>query len=133
MSEVKSDIQIAREAKMQPIKDILAKINVPDESSAFSPMGRHIAKINLEYLHELKSKKDGKLILVTAITPPPPAAPPFIPKEGPKLGSLKQTIDFFPILFKASFSPTDVVVFPSPAGVGVIAVTNISFPFFFTF
>ena len=50
MSEIKSDIQIAREAKMQPIKDILAKINVPDESSAFSPMGRHIAKINLEYL-----------------------------------------------------------------------------------
>ena len=34
MSEVKSDIQIAREAKMQPINDILAKINVPDESSA---------------------------------------------------------------------------------------------------
>ena len=57
MSEVKSDIQIAREAKMQPIKDILAKINVPDESSAFSPMGRHIAKINLEYLNTLKKKR----------------------------------------------------------------------------
>ncbi len=71
MSEIKSDIQIAREAKMQPIKDILAKINVPDESSAFSPMGRHIAKINLEYLDSLKSKKEGKLILVTAITPTP--------------------------------------------------------------
>ena len=71
MSEIKSDIQIAREAKMQPIKDILAKINVPDESSAFSPMGRHIAKINLEYLDRLKSKKEGKLILVTAITPTP--------------------------------------------------------------
>ena len=71
MSEIKSDIQIAREAKMQPIKDILAKINVPDESSAFSPMGRHIAKINLEYLNSLKSKKEGKLILVTAITPTP--------------------------------------------------------------
>ena len=71
MSEVKSDIQIAREAKMQPIKDILAKINVPDESSAFSPMGRHIAKINLNYLDGLKNKKDGKLILVTAITPTP--------------------------------------------------------------
>ncbi len=71
MSEIKSDIQIAREAKMQPIKDILAKINVPDESSAFSPMGRHIAKINLEYLDGLKSKKEGKLILVTAITPTP--------------------------------------------------------------
>ena len=71
MSEVKSDIQIAREAKMQPINDILAKINVPDESSAFSPMGRHIAKINLEYLDTLKDKPDGKLILVTAITPTP--------------------------------------------------------------
>ncbi len=71
MSEIKSDIQIAREAKMQPIKDILAKINVPDESSAFSPMGRHIAKINLEYLDSLKGKKVGKLILVTAITPTP--------------------------------------------------------------
>ena len=33
MSDVKSDIQIAREAKMQPINDILAKINVPDESA----------------------------------------------------------------------------------------------------
>ena len=71
MSEVKSDIQIAREAKMQPINDILAKINVPDESAAFSPMGRHIAKINLEYLDTLKNKTDGKLILVTAITPTP--------------------------------------------------------------
>ena len=71
MSEVKSDIQIAREAKMQPINDILAKINVPDESTAFSPMGRHIAKINLEYLDTLKDKPDGKLILVTAITPTP--------------------------------------------------------------
>ena len=71
MSEIKSDIQIAREAKMQPIKDILAKINVPDESSAFSPMGRHIAKINLEYLDSLKNKKEGQLILVTAITPTP--------------------------------------------------------------
>mgnify|MGYP002621776463 CR=1 FL=1 len=63
----KSDIQIAREAKMKPINEILAKINVPDEPNAFSPMGRHIAKINLEYLDELKElkkcrkqfKKDG--------------------------------------------------------------------------
>ena len=71
MNEVKSDIQIAREAKMQPIKEILEKVNVPDESFAFSPMGRHIAKINLEYIDTLKDKQDGKLILVTAITPTP--------------------------------------------------------------
>ncbi|WP_440907626.1 formate--tetrahydrofolate ligase [Candidatus Pelagibacter sp.] len=70
MAEVKSDIQIAREARMQPIKDILSKVGVPDENFAFSPMGRHIAKINLEYLKTLK-KENGKLILVTAITPTP--------------------------------------------------------------
>ena len=71
MTNHKSDIQIARLAKMKPIKKILAKIKVPDKSSAFSPMGRHIAKINFEFLNTLKKKKDGKLILVTAITPTP--------------------------------------------------------------
>ena len=67
----KSDIEIARAAKMKPIKEILDRLNVPDEPEAFSPMGRHIAKINLEYLDKLKDKKSGKLILVTAITPTP--------------------------------------------------------------
>ena len=71
MGSYKTDIEIAREAKMKPIKDILGNINVPDDSSAFSPMGRHIAKINLEYLDTLKNKKDGKLILIAAITPTP--------------------------------------------------------------
>ncbi len=66
-----SDIEIARKAKMQPIGEIVEKINVPDTPEAFSPMGRHIAKINLEYINTLKDKKDGKLILVTAITPTP--------------------------------------------------------------
>ena len=70
MGGVKSDIEIARKAKMKPIGEVLAKINVPDENFAFSPMGRHIAKINLEYLNTLK-KENGKLILVTAITPTP--------------------------------------------------------------
>jgi len=67
----KSDIQIAREAKMKPIIEVLNKIDVPDEPQAFSPMGRHIAKINLEYLETIKDNKEGKLILVTAITPTP--------------------------------------------------------------
>jgi formate--tetrahydrofolate ligase len=56
---------------MQPIKKILAKINVPDNDTAFSPMGRHIAKINFEFLNKIKKKKNGNLILVTAITPTP--------------------------------------------------------------
>ena len=71
MAKFNTDIEIARKAKMKPINKILAKINVPDKSSAFSPMGRHIAKINFEFLNKLKKKKNGNLILVTAITPTP--------------------------------------------------------------
>ena len=48
MSSVKSDIEIARAAKMKLIKDVLATFGVPDETFAFSPMGRHIAKLNIE-------------------------------------------------------------------------------------
>ncbi len=66
-----SDIEIARKAKMLPISEILNGLNVPDTPEAFSPMGRHIAKINLEYIDSIKEKEDGKLVLVTAITPTP--------------------------------------------------------------
>ncbi|MBD1150059.1 formate--tetrahydrofolate ligase [Pelagibacterales bacterium SAG-MED29] len=68
MSEIKSDIEIARAADIRPIGDVLAKANIPDDPFAFSPMGRHIAKLNLEYISTLKEKKSN-LILVTAITP----------------------------------------------------------------
>ena len=71
MSTVKSDIEIARAAKMKPIHEILDGINVPDKAEVYSPMGRYIAKIKPEYLETLKNKKNGKLILVTAITPTP--------------------------------------------------------------
>ena len=71
MSTVKSDIEIARAAKMKPIHEILDGINVPDKAEVYSPIGRYIAKIKPAYLETLKNKKDGKLILVTAITPTP--------------------------------------------------------------
>ena len=71
MKKFKSDIEIARRCKLKPISKILKKIIVPDNPKAFSPMGRHIAKINFEFLDKLKNKKDGHLILVTAITPTP--------------------------------------------------------------
>ena len=70
MSAVKSDIEIARTTKMKPINEVLARINVPDDPVSFSPMGRHIAKLNLEFINKLKEKKSN-LILVTAITPTP--------------------------------------------------------------
>jgi len=70
MNKIKSDIEIARSANIKPINDVLAKVNIPDHPFAFSPMGRHIAKLNLEYISTLKEKKSN-LILVTAITPTP--------------------------------------------------------------
>ena len=71
MGKVKSDIEIARQAKMKPIQEVLNGLNVPDKAEVYSPIGRYIAKIKTEYLETLKNKKDGKLILVTAITPTP--------------------------------------------------------------
>ena len=70
MNKIKSDIEIARSAKIKPIGDVLRKFNVPDDPFSFSPMGRHIAKLNFEYINKLKEKKSN-LILVTAITPTP--------------------------------------------------------------
>ncbi len=70
MNKIKSDIEIARASKMKPIGDVLRKFNIPDDPFSFSPMGRHIAKLNFEYIDKLKEKKSN-LILVTAITPTP--------------------------------------------------------------
>jgi len=65
-----SDIEIAQQAKMQPIINLAAeKLNVPAEH--LEPYGHYKAKISLEYIDSLKEQKDGKLILVTAISPTP--------------------------------------------------------------
>ena len=56
---------------MKPIQEILNGIDVPDKTEAYSPIGRYMAKIKLSYLETLKDKKNGKLVLVTAITPTP--------------------------------------------------------------
>ena len=64
-----SDIQIAQAATMRPIGEIAAKLGIPDED--LSPYGRYKAKVGLDYADSLKDKPNGKLILVTAITPTP--------------------------------------------------------------
>jgi formate--tetrahydrofolate ligase len=67
--KVKSDIEIARAATMRPINDIGRKIGIADKH--LLAYGPYKAKISFEFLEGLKSRKDGKLILVTAITPTP--------------------------------------------------------------
>jgi formate--tetrahydrofolate ligase len=64
-----SDIEIAQKATMKKIQDVAAGLGIPEE--ALEPYGRYKAKVSLNYVDSLKGKKDGKLILVTAISPTP--------------------------------------------------------------
>ena len=64
-----SDIEIARKNSMVPIEEVAKKLNLTDES--LSKFGHHIAKIDTTKLKDLKNNEDGKLILVTAISPTP--------------------------------------------------------------
>ncbi len=66
---MKTDLEIAQEAVMEPIARVAEGIGVPEE--ALELYGRYKAKISDEYLDRLKEQPDGKLILVTAINPTP--------------------------------------------------------------
>jgi len=65
----KSDIEIAREATLKPITEIAQKLDIAPES--IKPFGHDKAKLTSEFIDSLQDKKDGKLILVTAISPTP--------------------------------------------------------------
>lgn len=66
---MKNDIQIAQEAKMEPIVKIAEKINLKEDDIEL--YGKYKCKISLDVLNNNKDKKDGKLVLVTAINPTP--------------------------------------------------------------
>ena len=66
---VKSDIEIAREAKSKPIQEVAAKVGIP--ADAIVPYGTTKAKVSFDFIESLKSKPDAKLVLVTAISPTP--------------------------------------------------------------
>ena len=69
MATVKSDIEIAREAKMKPIMEIGRRLGIPEKD--LIPYGHTKAKVHLDYIETLKNLPNGKLILVTAINPTP--------------------------------------------------------------
>ncbi|MBB3655142.1 formate--tetrahydrofolate ligase [Rhizobium sp. BK650] len=69
MAAIKSDIEIARAATKRPIAEIGAKLGIPPEQLV--PYGHDKAKVSAEFIAAQNSKKDGKLILVTAINPTP--------------------------------------------------------------
>ncbi len=66
---MKTDIEIAREAVLNPIKDVAASVGINEDDLEL--YGKYKAKLSDSYLKSLESKKDGKLILVTAINPTP--------------------------------------------------------------
>ena len=65
----KSDIEIAREANKLPIQEIGTKLGIPSEH--LLPYGHDKAKVGQEFINSLQDRKNGKLILVTAINPTP--------------------------------------------------------------
>lgn len=69
MTVIKSDIEIARAATKKPIFEIGAKLGIPQEQLV--PYGHDKAKVSAEFIAAQEGKKDGKLILVTAINPTP--------------------------------------------------------------
>ena len=66
---MKTDVEIAQEAKMLPITEIATKLGISDDH--LEMYGKYKAKISLDLLKENSDKKDGKLVLVTAINPTP--------------------------------------------------------------
>lgn len=66
---MKTDIEIAQEAKLKPIAEVAATVGIPGEALEF--YGKYKAKLSDTYLKELEGRPDGKLILVTAINPTP--------------------------------------------------------------
>ena len=68
-SEVKSDLEIARAATLTEISEITGSLDIPDD--AVYRFGPHKAKVSLDYIDTLAGKSDGKLILVTGMTPTP--------------------------------------------------------------
>ncbi len=64
-----SDIEIAQRATLKRIGEIAAKLGIPDQ--ALEPYGHYKAKIGLDFANSLSARKNGKLILVTAISPTP--------------------------------------------------------------
>ncbi len=67
MTHYKTDIEIARTANIKPIFEIGERLNIP--ASSLVPYGHTKAKINLDYIDSLSEREDGKLILVSAISP----------------------------------------------------------------
>ena len=68
--EIKSDIEIAREANLLPIQNVAQQCGIPEGS--FNVFGKFQAKISMDYYSSMDKSPKGKLVLVSSINPTPP-------------------------------------------------------------
>jgi formate--tetrahydrofolate ligase len=68
-SPIPSDLDVARAARLKPMEEIAARLGVP--ADALIPYGRHVAKLDQRFVEALAARPQGRLILVTAISPTP--------------------------------------------------------------
>ncbi len=100
---MKSDIQIAQEAKLKPISEIASKAGILENE--LEPYGHTKGKVSLDILERLKDKPNGKLIVVTAITPTPLGEGKTVTTIGSSLGMAKIGKKIFTCIRQPSMGP----------------------------
>ena len=100
---MKTDIQIAQEAVLQPIGEIAAQLGIPTEALEF--YGPHKAKVSLKFYQQVQSQPAGKLVLVTAITPTPAGEGKSTTTVGLAQGLAKRGIKVAAALREPSLGP----------------------------
>ena len=129
--KVKSDIEIAREAKKLPIKEVAKKLGIEEEE--LIPFGHDKAKISDQFIKSVKNNENGKLILVTAVNPTPAGEGKTTTTVGLGDGLCALGKRAAVCIREASLGPCFGMK-GGAAGVGFTAVTKISLPssLFFT-
>ena len=100
---MKSDIQIAQKARLEPIEDIASNAEIL--ANELEPYGHTKAKVHLSIIERLKDKKNGKLIVVTAITPTPLGEGKTVTTIGASLGMAKIGKKVFTCIRQPSMGP----------------------------
>ncbi len=98
-----SDLQIARSAKLKPIDRLARAWGI--RAAELEPCGRHKAKVRLEILNRLRERKDGRLVVVTAVTPTPLGEGKTVTTIGLSMGIARLGPRVFTCLRQPSMGP----------------------------
>ena len=113
-------------ARFQPTRRASILCGLPWRIEASSSAASRLFAAPIAWMSPVKWRFRSSIGTTWVI--PPPAAPPLMPNTGPKDGSRRQSSGFLPMWPRPWVRPTAVVVFPSPAFVGVTPATQTIFP-----